>query len=365
MGIETLDGHAMRNKNVRRGIWTSPAACSCRPSHAFALALGVVLGWFASSAGAESPASGPDVILVVGAEGEPEYGKVFSGWADRWEQAARQAGGKITRIGDKVPEDPAGSSDRDRLQSVLAAVDPAVSQPVWIVLMGHGTFTQNVAKFNLRGPDLSAADLSGWLQGVTRPVVVINTFSASGPFINSLSHPNRVIVSATQSGIEQNYARLGEYLSQAILDPAADIDHDGEVSILEAFLAGAAKVRAFYEGSGRLLTENALIDDNADGLGTPATAFRGVRPVAKADDPTRSLDGRLAAKITMSPESVRLPFTVEELAEREVLEGELERLRASRSELAEADYQAAVLPLFIRLAKLYQAAEARMTTASP
>lgn len=355
----------MKSKNVRRGSWSSLAARPCEPLRMFSLAVAMGLGWFTNSAQAESPATGPDVILVVGAEGEPEYGKAFSGWADRWEQAASQAGAKLTRIGDKVTEDPAGSNDRDRLQAVLAAIDPAVSDPVWLVLMGHGTFTQNVAKFNLRGPDLSATDLAGWLQGVTRPVVVISAFSASGPFINALSHPNRVIVTAAQSGIEQNYARLGEYLAEAILDPAADIDHDGEVSILEVYLAGSAKVRAFYESSGRLLTENSLIDDNADGLGTAATAFRGVRAVAKADDPTRSLDGRLAAKITLAPASVRLPFTDEELAEREVLEAELERLDATRSELAEADYQAAVLPLFIRLAKLYRAAESRMTPASP
>lgn len=365
MGFETLEGHAMKSKNVRRGSFSSLTTRPWGPLRVLSLAVAVGLGWFTHSAQAESPSTGADVILVVGAEGEPEYGKAFSGWADRWEQAARQAGAKITRIGDKLTDDPAGSSDRDRLQAVLAAVAPAGSDPVWLVLMGHGTFTQNVAKFNLRGPDLSATDLAGWLQGITRPVVVISAFSASGPFINAVSHPNRVIITATQSGIEQNYARLGEYLSEAILDPAADIDHDGEVSILEAYLAGSAKVRAFYQSSGRLLTENSLIDDNADGLGSPATAFRGVRAVAKADDPTRSLDGRLAAKITLTPASVRLPFTVEELAERELLEAELERLHAGRSELTEADYQAAVLPLFIRLAKLYQAAESRMTTANP
>lgn len=354
----------MSSQNVRRTIDATFATGSGRPNRACSLAFAVGLGWFAGLVLAETPATGPDVILVVGAEGEPEYGKAFSSWADRWEQAARLAGAKITRIGDKATDDPASSSDRERLQEVLATVDPAASQPMWIVLMGHGTFTQNVAKFNLRGPDVSATDLSGWLEGITRPVVVVSTFSASGPFINSLSHPNRVIVTAAQSGIEQNYARLGEYLSEAILDPASDIDHDGEVSILEAYLAGSARVRDFYEAAGRLLTENSLIDDNADGLGTPATAFRGVRAVAKAGDPTRSLDGGLAAKITLAPDSIRLPFTVEELAEREVLEAELERLRARRLELVEADYEAAVLPLLIRLAKLYQAAESRPTRAS-
>lgn len=354
----------MSSQDVRHTIDSILAAGSGRLVRAGLLAFAVGLGQLASSVLAETPASGPDVILVVGAEGEPEYGKAFSSWADRWEQAARQAGAKITRIGDKATDAPSSANDRDRLQAALTTLDPASTQPLWIVLMGHGTSTQSVAKFNLRGPDVSASDLSGWLQGFTRPVVVVNAFSASGPFINSLSHPNRVIVTAAQSGSEQSYARLGEYLSEAILDPATDIDHDGEVSILEAYLAGSARVRAFYEGAGRLLTENSLIDDNADGLGTPATAFRGVRAVAKTDDPTRSLDGSLAAKITLAPDSVRLPFTTEELAERELLEAELERLRGRQLELAEADYQAAALPLLIRLARLYQAAESRMPHAT-
>jgi len=338
-------------------------------SHGLRLWLALLLfGWGATTsarpATAQRPDATPDMIVVVGAGGEPEFGEAFTAWADSWEEAARRSGAGLTRIGDEksdAGDAAAGLTDRERLQMALTALDGDGPEPVWLILLGHGTFGQNVAKFNLRGPDVSGDDLAGWVRDLRRPLVVIAAFSASGPFINALSAENRVIVTATQSGIEQNYARFGEFVSAAILDPSSDLDHDGEVSVLEAFLAGAAGVRRFYQTSGRLLTENALLDDNADGLGTPATAFRGTRAVAKTGDPARSLDGGLAAKITLAPDSERIPFTPEEVAQRDELETELERLHDRRTDLAEAEYEAAVLPPLVRLAKLYRAAQARRT----
>ena len=45
-----------------------------------------------------------------------------------------------------------------------------------------------------------------------------------------------VVLTATKSGDEINFARLGDYLSQAILDLSSDLDKDSQVSLLEAFL---------------------------------------------------------------------------------------------------------------------------------
>ena len=49
--------------------------------------------------------------------------------------------------------------------------------------------------------------------------MVINCASASGPFINRLSGPNRVVVSSTKSGFELNFSRFGQYLAEAISRP--------------------------------------------------------------------------------------------------------------------------------------------------
>src|SRR5213075_927990 len=94
----------------------------------------------------------------------------------------------------------------------------------------------------------------------------------------------RVIVAAARSGYEQNYARFGQYMAEAIADPTADLDKDGQTSLLEAFLTASRRVAEYYATEGRMVTEHALLDDNGDGFGTPADWFRGIRAVKAAKD---------------------------------------------------------------------------------
>ena len=311
----------------------------------------------------------PDVILVVGAGGEAEYREAFTQWAMRWRDVADAAGANLTMIG--IDDSPGESgeaesaSDLDRLKNTIAALPSQSRQNLWIVMIGHGTSSQSGSKFNLRGPDLSADQLASWLKPIDRPIVIACAFSSSAPFLNSLSGKDRVIVTATQSGQEQNYSRFGDYLSQAIGDAASDIDHDGEVSILEAFLAASAAVRDFYRDGNRLQTETALIDDNGDSLGTKASAFRGIRSIAKAASADQSLDGDRASGITLAPPSVRLPLTAEETTERDEIEAELRGLHARQSSMTDQEYRDAVLPKWIRLAKIYRGAEERSKPAMP
>lgn len=316
--------------------------------------------------GAESQ---PDVILVVGAAGEAEYGEAFAQWALRWRDVAGAAGANITMIGMDDSANASGEagsmSDLDQLKQTLAGLPTQSPQSVWLVMMGHGTSGQSGSKFNLRGPDLSADQLASWLKPIERTTVIVSAFSSSAPFLNALSGPNRVVVTATQSGQEQNYSRFGEYLSHAIGDEASDIDHDGEVSILEAFLAASAAVRDFYRNENRLQTETALIDDNGDSLGTKASAFRGIRSIGTAASADQSLDGDRAATITLTPPSVRLPLSDAETVERDAIEAELRRLHARQSSMTGQAYRDAVLAQWIRLAKIYRAAELRSEPAIP
>ena len=40
-----------------------------------------------------------ELLLVVGAAGQEDYGRDFGIWADRWQQAAEQGGAAVTVIG--------------------------------------------------------------------------------------------------------------------------------------------------------------------------------------------------------------------------------------------------------------------------
>jgi hypothetical protein len=129
---------------------------------------------------------------------------------------------------------------------------------------------------------VSDKELADWLRPCNRPLAVIDCASASAPFLNKLSAPGRVVVTATRTGGEVHYARFGDYLSAAIADPAADLDKDGQTSLLEAFLAASHQTAEFYKQAGRLATEHALLEDNGDALGTPADWFQGTRAVRAA-----------------------------------------------------------------------------------
>lgn len=336
-------------------------------------------------------AARPTVIVVVGAEGSPEYGAEFRAWAGRWSATAERGSANVIQIG-LDSNDP--EADRERLRSVLeaevgapgpttapatvpatgpasrpstgpVATDPATrpataspTSPLWLVLIGHGTFDGREAKFNVRGPDVSDQDLAAWLRPCRRPFAVIDCTSASAPFLNRLSGPGRVVVTATQSGREIQYSRFGDYLSAAVGDPAADLDKDGQTSLLEAFLAASHRTAEFYKQSGRLATEHALLDDNGDALGTPGDWFQGVRATRAAMDGSPR-DGHRARQWHLVPSPAEQALPAETRARRDELELKVEALRDQKSRYAEADYYRRLEALLLELARMYEGPEHR------
>jgi hypothetical protein len=289
------------------------------------------------------------VLVVVGAEGSPEFAPQFRAWAEKWQAAAEHGKADCAAIG---LEATAGKPDRDLLRERIAAWAGAVSQPAWLVLIGHGTFDGKTARFNLRGDDISADELAQWLAPVERPLAVINCASSSGPFLAALSGPQRAVITAARSGHEVNFARFGEHLAASIGELSADLDKDEQTSLLEAFLAASAKTREFYASEGRLATEHSLLDDNGDKLGTPGDWFQGNRATKSAKDGA-ALDGQLAGQfvlVTSSREQL-LPESLR--VRRDELESQLASLRKRKSELSEAEYFKELEPLLVELARLY------------
>jgi len=303
----------------------------------------------------ESPANVPQtarpvVIVVVGAPGEPDYAPQFTRWATLWQQACSKASTELIAIGPDESETP---SDRTKLQEALARHSRQTTAPLWLVLIGHGTFDGRVARFNLRGPDLSARELAEWLKPIDRPLAIINTTSASAPFLKELSAPNRVVITATKSGFEHNYARFGQYLAEAIAAPQADLDKDSQTSLLEAFLTASKAVAAFYTAAGRLATEHALLDDNGDGLGTPADWFRGIRPVQKARDDA-TLDGYRAHQLHLLHSLTETAMPPELRARRDQLELQVMALRDAKAQLSKEEYFAKLESLLREIAQIYE-----------
>ena len=292
---------------------------------------------------------GQTVVVVVGAAGTPQYAAQFAEWARSWERACAQSKATCVAIGLDETED---SSDRARLEKVLAEQAPQTTTALWLVLIGHGTFDGRTAKFNLRGPDISARELAGWLKPVQSPVAVINTASSSAPFLKELSAPGRVVITATKSGFEQNTTRFGQFLVEAIIQPEADLDKDGQTSLLEAFLIASHRVGEFYSAGGRLATEHALLDDNGDALGTPADWFRGIRPVQKARDDA-SLDGYRTHQFHLLYTEVEASIPPDLRTRRDQIELEVMKLRDAKDQIPEAVYFPRLETLLYEMARIY------------
>ena len=285
------------------------------------------------------------VMIITGAGGEKEYTELFAKWGVDLAKAFDGNAVEMVHITNK-PEDIDG---RKTVESTLKKWVEKPEGEIWILLVGHGTFDGKAAKFNLVGNDASDADFKHWLKPHRGPLVFINTSSCSAPFIRTLSGPNRVVATATKSGYEQNFCRFGGYMAAALGNAEADLDKDGAVSVLEAFLIASRQAGEFYRENDRLVSENALLDDNGDGMGTPADWFRGVRTQKKAKGKS-SADGKLSRLvfpvIPLAEKGIPTPLRKKRLA----IEAKIETLRSLKKTLDAEVYYRDLEKLFLELA---------------
>jgi len=210
-----------------------------------------------------------------------------------------------------------------------------------IVLLGHGTFDGEAAKFNLVGPDLTAADWAGLLNGIAGKLVLINTTEASFPFLERLSGPNRVVITATDSAAQKYATVFPEYLVKAMGEASSDLDKNGRTSIFEIFAAASLAVKQHYDQRGQLLTERALIDDNGDGVGRES----------EAPGP----DGALARTLYLdaeNPASANNPELAALIRRRRELESDAEVLKLKKDSMSAPQWEAEYEKLMLELARV-------------
>jgi hypothetical protein len=288
------------------------------------------------------------VVVVVGTGGNDDYAALFTEWGADWATAARIARAKLATIG-------SGEDSVEKLNSALAAEAKDGTEPLWLVLLGHGTATGGDAKFNLRGDDVPVSRVVEWLKPFQRPVVVVCGFSTSGAWLKPLAAPNRIVVTATRSGGEINFARFGGHLAAAIADVEADLDQDGQTSLLEAYIAASRRTAEWYAQEGRLATEHSLLDDNGDGAGTPADWFSGVRAVKKPRE--GQPDGARAHQVHLIKSAGEQSLSPDARKRRDALEAELAKLREEKTSMPEDEYLRKLEQVLVELAKVYRGGE--------
>ena len=299
-------------------------------------------------------------LIVAGVGGEETYTKKFTAQAMRlYEALTSQLGFAdkntflLTETAAGGPEDGATSrsATADEVRKVFASIKSAATAEslVLVVLIGHGSFDNQQAKFNLIGPDLAAKDYAALIAALpAKKVAFINCASSSGEFIKPLSASGRIIITATRSGNEQNATIFAEHFIAGLTDPAADADKNGRISLLEVFNYATKLTADWYKTKNRLATEHALIDDNGDGVGHEE-ATGGDGALAKVS----YLDSKQIEEAAGDAELTRL------IGERQRLEEEVEKLKARKGEMKSEEYDADIERLLVELAKVSQTIKAK------
>jgi len=290
---------------------------------------------------AAAAAQSTHLLIVVGLSGDPEHGELFQKWGTTLADTATD---KLGVAKENVTLLSGDRATRDEVTKAFGALATSAGEDdtVMIVLFGHGTFANKVAKFNLKGPDMTPDDFATLVKRVrSKRVVFVDTASASGPFVESLSGAGRVIVTATRTGAEQYATLFGGPFVEAFTTEAADADRNGRVSVLEAFEYARRQVEAAYQREGLMQTEHALLDDNGDREGSMNPG-----PQAK--------DGQSAAVLSLGSTRHEAAPANEKLralyAERQALERRIESLKLLKSGMDPDKYAAELEKLATELA---------------
>jgi hypothetical protein len=292
-------------------------------------------------------------LVVSGLGGTETYRQQFSDWAVALHTALIQRHGiqanRIVVLSERPDMAPDVARDRSTKDNVLSALAEiagtvAVDDRVLVVLIGHGTAQGDEGRFNLPGPDLSADDLSAALGSFrSQTVALVHTGSASGGFLPPLSGPNRIIVAATRTARERNATEFPRFFVEAVAGDGADLDKDGRISVLEAYLYARAEVERYYGEENELLTEHAMLDDNGDGEGSAEASATGP-------------DGQLAATFQLGSVTAATLETSDDpvlnrlYEERRGIQARLDELRAMRDALPPDRYAQDLEALLVELA---------------
>jgi hypothetical protein len=285
-------------------------------------------------------------LIISGASGGDKYAEQMSGWrtdlraalVDRYKfkpEFVKMLVDEAATSGEK------GSAENVRKLFAEVKKNGSKDDFVFVVLLGHGTYDGDVAKFNLVGPDLTAKDWTDLLGGVQGHVALVNTTEASFPFLESLTAKGRVVITATDSAAQKYATVFPDYFVKAMKETSTDLDKNGRTSLYEVFTAASAAVKQHYEQRGQLTTERALLDDNGDGKGREAAAEGPDGGIARI----AYLDSEVVAE-SANPELAAL------IRRRRALEQQAEEHKQLKGVMPDAEWNSAFEKMMLELAQV-------------
>jgi hypothetical protein len=284
-------------------------------------------------------------IVVSGASGGLKYLETYDRWRTTLTEALVEKLGfsrdHVTVLSGEAESDRDRATQENVTRAVLSVGERLKSDDLlMVVLIGHGTFDGQSAKFNLVGPDFDAHEWAQLVEMLPGHLIFVDTSGASYPFLEAISGPNRIIITATDSAGQRFDTIFPQFFAEALDQVVADSDKNGRVSIWEAFAYASQAVAHWYEERGQLATERAVIDDNGDHVGK--------------DAPTPGADGTVARGVYLDPDpaGTGADTILAGLHQRRVaLEAEIEALKARKESMRPEDYAAEFEKLAVELAR--------------
>ena len=218
---------------------------------------------------------GQYALVVAGASGDPEYGKLHRAWVTSLANTLRGRYKMDPARLTVLVEQPQTGEERATAENVRAVLGRLAKQmtpedQLFVMLIGHGGGTTAEAKFNLIGPDLSVNDWNDLLKPLPGRLVFVNASSASYAYIKGLAAPNRIVITATDSQRQVYHPTFGGAFVEALSADIADSDKNGRLSLFEVFTYASRLVTERFEQQGTLPMEHAMFDDTGDGEGRDA-----------------------------------------------------------------------------------------------
>jgi hypothetical protein len=283
-------------------------------------------------------------VTVAGLGGEPDYEQQFTSLAMDLDKLLKSSSSDA-HVYTLTGKDATRAHLTDTLTQVAGAAKP--DDDFVLTLIGHGSFDGVEYKFNLPGPDISAADLAALCDRVpAKRQLIVNTTSASGGSVAALEKRGRAVITATKSGTEKNATVFARYWVQALHDPEADVDKNDAITALEAFRYAASRTAAFYDAQKRLATEHAQFEDT--GLHDP------VRDASTDTGEGLFLSSFTLIRLGAAQQAYADPAKKQLLARKEDLERQIDTLRYQKAAMSQDDYKTQLTAALLELAKVQE-----------
>lgn len=292
-------------------------------------------------------------VIVAGLGGEPDYEQRFTAAANDLSRVFQAEGPSAHVVALTGAQSTAG-----QLKSALASVarDAKPDDDFVLILVGHGSYDGVEYKFNLVGPDITAADLAAQCDRIpARRQLVVDATSSSGGAIAALERPGRAVISATKSGTEKNATVFARYWVEALQDPAADTDKSDSISAMEAYVYATKKTAAFYDSQKRLATEHAVFNDTGSG-----------EPVREAGNG----EGQLLSTFTLlrlgsSEQAANDPVRRALLEQKDSLEQKIDTLKYQKAAMDPGDYKKQLTDALVQLAQVQEQLDSKADAGAP